>query len=141
MLCKREESTSTSPWVRKPEFSVQPSSNLRFGQLPARLPALPLVGDYLHGRAGGNGCMSSHKSLQGEVQELRISPCQYLSTSGMCTQAVLLCRPEVPPMDRHSHGLKSLREIEGLLLALSTPSWKATWTQEGHILNLVSSTL
>lgn len=32
MLCKREDSTSTALWVEKPEFSVQPSSNLR---LPA----------------------------------------------------------------------------------------------------------
>lgn len=115
ILCKEEDyqhhPADGKSWV-------QPNSALRLRQLPARLPALSLLWDYSPSRAGGNQCMSSHKSLQGEVQELsshkspqgevqdralinhfRVKVRGWSSafpTLGMCTQSPL-CSPEVPP--------------------------------------------
>jgi len=42
MLCEREQTMITALQVGKLELPVQSSSNLRFKQLPARLPALTL---------------------------------------------------------------------------------------------------
>lgn len=58
----------------KPELPVQPSSNLRFEQFTSQAACSVAAGDYLLSRAGGNEGMSSHKSLQAEVQELSLSP-------------------------------------------------------------------
>lgn len=68
---------------------------------------------------------SYHKSLEGEAQELSLSPFQYLRCVHMDSSAVW----SVSATKAAETDLELSREIEGLLLAFCTPSWKATWTK------------
>lgn len=92
MLCKSEKTISNVLQMGKPELPVQPNSKVGSRQLPARCLLSCSPGYYLHSRAGGNQWMISSKSFQAEVQELSINLFQHLGISGICRDAVLLCR-------------------------------------------------
>lgn len=104
MLWKSEKTISDVLQMGKPELPVQPSSNLRSRQLPARRLLYHSAGDYLHSRAGGNECLISSKSFHAEVQELSMNLFRHLGTSGTCRDAVLLCRLQLALRGRGRPG-------------------------------------